>query len=293
MITQKEFVDRCYALYEAKGITPGDTRWGRWENAHFPIPECMGGEETVPLLHNHHQMQGIYQSEEMGRCCFLALHTKKFLLNNWCNDWFELFDLYEKWFLDHQSKAGKALRDRGLGIHAQTTEERSAAGRKGGKKGGVTSRNRKAGALGMTRGEHQAAGRKGGTTSKERGVGIHGRTPEQHSADSRKAGEKNRDEGIGFHALTTEQRSAIGKKGMEEGLGLFGRASEQHSADSKKGAAALHAQSWMSLADGFISGPGPVARHNKRIGADPKARVKIDDLDAAIEVFKNVGRVAA
>ncbi len=43
----------------------------------------------------------------------------------------------------------------------------------------------------------------------------------------------------------------------------------------KRVAPALNAQMWMSTEDGFISNLGNVAKHNKSIGADPKARIRI------------------
>jgi hypothetical protein len=50
----------------------------------------------------------------------------------------------------------------------------------------------------------------------------------------------------------------------------FGR-----SVNSVKNAEKLHAQVWESTIDGFRSGAGPVARHNKANGWDPGARVRI------------------
>ncbi|MDB4336947.1 hypothetical protein OAA10_00380 [bacterium] len=47
-------------------------------------------------------------------------------------------------------------------------------------------------------------------------------------------------------------------------------------------------QKWISLIDGFISNPSNVARHNRSIGADPDARIKIDDLEAPAAVFTGV-----
>jgi hypothetical protein len=42
-----------------------------------------------------------------------------------------------------------------------------------------------------------------------------------------------------------------------------------------KGAERTNAQIWESTIDGFRSGPGPVAYHNKANGWDPKARIRI------------------
>jgi hypothetical protein len=36
-----------------------------------------------------------------------------------------------------------------------------------------------------------------------------------------------------------------------------------------------NSQVWMSTVDGFTSTAGPVSQHNKAIGADPEARIRI------------------
>jgi hypothetical protein len=42
-----------------------------------------------------------------------------------------------------------------------------------------------------------------------------------------------------------------------------------------KGSSTTNTQLWMSTADGFISTAGPVSLHNRFIGADPNARIRI------------------
>lgn len=65
-----------------------------------------------------------------------------------------------------------------------------------------------------------------------------------------------------------------------ESLKVFTTANPHHQSKAgkvggPKGAAATTSQKWISTVDGFISNSGNVARHNKSIGADPNARVKI------------------
>jgi hypothetical protein len=88
--------------------------------------------------------------------------------------------------------------------------------------------------------------------------GIHGRTPEQMTIDSNKANKR-----------------PGGLKCKNNGLGIFARKNEEKKSDSQKGAASTNSQRWMSTADGFISTPGNVAKHNKANGWDPAARIKI------------------
>jgi hypothetical protein len=96
MKTQKEFVEGCLQYYSEFGIVAGDPEEGIWEDAHYPIPECLGGTETILLLSEHHYIQGIYQSLEFNKVCFWIGNTKKFLRDNFCTAWFELSEAYEK-----------------------------------------------------------------------------------------------------------------------------------------------------------------------------------------------------
>ena len=69
-----------------------------WEQAHYPIPKCLGGTETIWLTWEHHQVQGLLQSEESQHCCFHNGDVKRFLTRGFfVAGWFELWDLYDKW----------------------------------------------------------------------------------------------------------------------------------------------------------------------------------------------------
>lgn len=96
-MNQHEFVAGCLAYYRENDIQPGDPNEGRWETAHYPLPRGSGGE-TIKLLSEHHQIQGLLQSAEVGRCCFFAGDTKRFLTSgSFVEGWFGLWDLYERW----------------------------------------------------------------------------------------------------------------------------------------------------------------------------------------------------
>lgn len=97
MRSQKEYVEDCLNYYSRNDIRPGDPSEGFWNNAHYPAPKGFG-DETIPLLFEHHQVQGLLQSEEYGKCCFWVGDAKDFLVNGpFVEDWFYLWDLYEKW----------------------------------------------------------------------------------------------------------------------------------------------------------------------------------------------------
>jgi hypothetical protein len=96
-MNQHDYVQSCIRLYDENGIIPGDPEEGTWNDAHYPAPKGEG-IHTIPLLWEHHQVQGILQSEEYGKCCFWLGDARYFLNNGpFVEGWFELWDLYEKW----------------------------------------------------------------------------------------------------------------------------------------------------------------------------------------------------
>jgi hypothetical protein len=107
---QHKWVQGCLSFYGREGIVIGDPEEGVWNDAHYPAPNGKG-EEKLPLLFDHHQVQGILQSEEYGRLCFFVGDVKRFLTHGvFVSSWFELYDLYEKWsqcHLDNISQVGR------------------------------------------------------------------------------------------------------------------------------------------------------------------------------------------
>lgn len=97
IVDQHEFVAKCYADYAELGLEPGNPDDGEWQDAHYPKPNPEG-DKTILLLYSDHQQQGLYQSEESGRICFFPGDVKKFLIHGpFVSNWFELWDLYDKW----------------------------------------------------------------------------------------------------------------------------------------------------------------------------------------------------
>ena len=93
-MNQHIFVKECLAYYREHGITPEPG----WQKAHYPVPKCLGGTETLWLRFEEHQVQGLLQSEEYGLPCFFNGDVKRMLENTpFRGYWFELWDLYEKW----------------------------------------------------------------------------------------------------------------------------------------------------------------------------------------------------
>ena len=96
-MNQHTFVQERLAYYEEQGLVPGNPEDGNWDECHYPKPKWAGGTETILMLHNDHQQQGLYQSEEYQRPCFYNPDVKRFLDNNWCPNWFEIYEVYDKW----------------------------------------------------------------------------------------------------------------------------------------------------------------------------------------------------
>ena len=92
-MNQHKFVEGCLSFYAKTGTEPEPG--GEWQEAHYPIPECLGGTDKIWMLFDHHQEQGLYQSEEFGCACFFNGDVKKFLDRNPTR--LDLWDLYEKW----------------------------------------------------------------------------------------------------------------------------------------------------------------------------------------------------
>ena len=189
MITQKEWVEGCYAYYAENDYEINNPEDGEWHDAHYPVPECKYGTETIPLLKQHHAIQGVLQSEEYQHPCVWGWE-ETYLQG-------EVLVLYRKW----KSEAGRISRAKQL---ANTTPEQRSA----------SARRSAAGRLANTTPEQRsAAARKGrathlaNTTPEQRSAaarkGHASRDPEQRIAAARKA----------LAARTPEERSAITRKG--------------------------------------------------------------------------------
>jgi hypothetical protein len=135
-MNQHVWVQQCARYYEENGLTPGNLDDGDWEEAHYPAPKWAGGTETVRLLHGHHQVQGLLQSEEYGRCCFYNYDVRVFLkCGPFAPGWFELWDLYDKWKGDSGRKVGPKNGKNSIEA-LRSHPERREWDSKGGKKAG-------------------------------------------------------------------------------------------------------------------------------------------------------------
>jgi len=89
MLSQKEFVEGCYNWYREADLQPGNPEDGEWDAAHYPVPSCKGGTETILLLREHHAIQGVIQCEEYQWKCIWGWE-EKYLSG-------EYLELFKKW----------------------------------------------------------------------------------------------------------------------------------------------------------------------------------------------------
>ena len=85
----RDYVSSVLFYYAENDIRPGDPNEGIWDDAHYPVPKCLGGTETIWLLREHHAVQGVLQSEEYRTPC-VAWWERAYLseeLLKMCNKW--------------------------------------------------------------------------------------------------------------------------------------------------------------------------------------------------------------
>ena len=213
MITQKEWVEGCYAYYAENHYEINNPEDGEWHDAHYPVPECKYGTETIPLLKQHHAIQGVLQSEEYQHPCVWGWE-EPYLQG-------EVLVLYRKW-KSEQGRLGATAY-----LATTTPEQRSAITRKAHAARTPEQRSaiaRKANAA-LTSEQRSAR------TSKANAA----RTPEQRSAAACKANAAHTPEQRSAAArkrhanATPEQRSAIARKANAA------RTPEERSAITRKG----------------------------------------------------------
>lgn len=247
--TQEQFVDDCLAKYRWEPI-PSDQKW---EEAHFPIPDCLGGEDTVMLWSADHTVQGLLQSVELDHQCFHGFRNESdtFNLTDYYPEYLPLFEQLKSEFSRRRGEiSGKKTAELGVGVCGRSAEQ-------------------------MT-----ADGKKGAARSLELGVGVH--APGMASKGGKIGGKKCAELKLGAHA--PGMQSALGKKTAELKVGIHGRSAEQMTADGKKGgkiggpiaAAITNAQKWQCLVTCHISTPAGLSNYQKKRGIDTKLRVKLN-----------------
>jgi hypothetical protein len=94
MLPNEKFALACLAYYEEQGLDIGPHNG---EFAHCPLPK-KEGDAGYYLLWEHHQQQGLLQSQDLGKKCFYPGHVKRWLLtcDYWPDNFFDLWDIYDE-----------------------------------------------------------------------------------------------------------------------------------------------------------------------------------------------------
>ena len=133
MTDREEWLNGVLKHYADNDIRPGDPEEGIWEDAHAPLPKCLGGDITIPLLREHHIIHDLFQSEEFEHMCFYSAEVLKVLGSKWFKTlpWElqkDCWQLYRKWVSSGTSIGGRKAAELGVGIHAPGKQ--SEAGKK-------------------------------------------------------------------------------------------------------------------------------------------------------------------
>lgn len=114
-MNQYDFVDSCIIKYRWEIIPYGQV----WEEAHYPVPLCLGGTETIRLWACDHTLQGLLQSEEFDHPCLHGFAERKDREN------------LQKFYSDYEHLLDKWLRQLRLrALQTLTPEQRSERNKK-------------------------------------------------------------------------------------------------------------------------------------------------------------------
>lgn len=240
-MNQHEFIRGCLLFYEQEGLTPDNS----WEKAHYPAPNGKGND-VVYLTHDHHQIQGLLQSEEYGQCCFFNGDAKKFLTcGPFITGWFKLWDLYDNWAGDSIKKLLSEKDEEGKSIHARQMGKKSMETRRS----AMTEEEIKDYYTGLAQKAHQEKNQDGKSVLGK----INGKRINEiiHSEVD--------ENGKSKHALRCNE--IIHSKKDEKGRSLV--------------AMKTSSQKWKCLITGHVSTPGPLSLYQRARGIDPKLRVRL------------------
>ena len=105
MLPNEIFALACRAYYDEEGLIV-DSSNGQFAHSPQTRKECDTG---YYLLWGHHQHQGLLQSKDLDKCCFFWPDTINWLreCDYFPENYFELWDIYEKYMRELCSKASK------------------------------------------------------------------------------------------------------------------------------------------------------------------------------------------
>jgi hypothetical protein len=246
MLSQYEFVEQCLIKYRWEQ-TPEDQIW---HEAHYPIPECLGGTQTISLWVSDHAEQAIIQCEEFKYPCLFGWE-RKYVSG-------ELLKLHSFWM----SQKGVAVAN---WIKENTTpEERSKKAKEVYDRLDPEVRKR-----------WHVCGNKALPYEVRLKAAINShknRTPESYAEVAKK-------NTISLLAKNPDHFSDIGKKARETESQKV-RSARGHAIPQearKRGSDKANSQKWMCLVTGHVSTAGPLTIWQKARSIDPSLRTKLND----------------
>jgi hypothetical protein len=265
MLPNELFALACRAYYDEEGIVVDKTN-GQF--AHCPQPERYGNKGYY-LTWEDHQQQGLLQSRDIGECCFFVGHARKWLVecDYFPENYFELWDIYEKYVNLNASNAAKKL-------HGEKDENGKS----------IFAVKTFAATLEKYPDLQSEAGKKAHEEKDENGKSKHSSRLHENKDElgrsliALKMNEKvhadKTEDGKSSHAVKAgSSRSEAKKKGAKK---FHEKKDEKgRSVGAVKNGQSTTSQVWESTVDGYRSNVLAVARHNKLRGWDPAARVRI------------------
>jgi len=263
------YLDKCVRDNWNNDIDPHHYKM-EWNHT---LPQCIFGDLPFGqwLTLKQHAIATALQSLAWKRNFLCYWHVQH--LPGWL--WEMCRPLYSKWAAEHAVGFSPEQRAKGLKTQKQnqlgfydpdfhTFENKSAAG----KIGGTVSRGKKVGIFGMTEEKKLEVCSLGGKIGGKSGL----------NADPDYLRDRGVKGGSSLHTEKDEEGKSVYAKGIakksHEKKNKEGKS--DHAVNmGRKGGTRSGKQVWESKIDGFRSNAPTVARHNKRNGWDPDARVRI------------------
>jgi hypothetical protein len=186
MITQKEFIDQCQIKYRFEILPEGEC----WEDAHYPVPLCKLGEDTIPLWKSDHAAHNVIQSEEIGHPCVFGWELRYLT-----GEYSHLVPYFHKWKQILCGLAAAVAKEKQVGIFAEGMQSL----------GGQTCHKKQVGIF--AEGMQSLGGTLGGQTTKKKGVGIFAEGMQSLG------GFTSLEMGVGLFGLSPEEKKEAERKG--------------------------------------------------------------------------------
>ena len=281
MITcQHEWIQQCLIKYRYEPLPEGE----HWEDAHYPIPECRNGTETVRLWSRDHAVHGFLQSEDLDQVCFHGFRRKtdRALIEEHYPEYLELCD---RWFSDAQRRALQKAIDK-------DPEHQAKAGRVSGNRNtenGVLDRARE-----VLHSDKDEQGKskhavKIGKLGAEKNLEL--KNEEGKSINAVKGGQKSSaslhkekdEQGRSLHAMRTLVKAH--QKKDENGKSIVSTKCHQQKDElgrsvhavtaGRKGLETINSRKWKCLVTGHISTAGPLSLYQRARGIDTSLRIRV------------------